>query len=324
MTPLALRCVAALALLVTSLDALAQLAERKVDIYSEGVRMAGRLIYPQPAAAEKLPTIVMSHGWGGTASLLLPDAERFARAGYLVLVFDYRGWGDSDGRWVHDESAAAGASGRRELREVVDPLDQATDIFNAVHWVMGEPMVDIGRVGLWGTSFSGGLMAYVAARDPRIKAVVSQVAWFGQPRANYTAEGLARAQSDATRRARGEIGYPAPGVREVGNLRGAPVRESFLRYAPIDDIPAMRRCAMLIIDAEKEELFDLREQGELAFARAAEPKKRVVIPGITHYGIYTVAREQSIGLAIEWLDQHLKGERRIAPRSGKRGAPVDD
>ena len=298
---------AALALMVTSLDALAQIAERKVDIYSEGVRMAGTLLYPQTAAAEKLPTIVLSHGWGGTAALLLPHAERFAHAGYLVLVFDYRGWGESDGRWVRDESAAAGTNARRELREVVDPLDQATDIFNAVHWVMGEPMADVNRVGLWGTSFSGGLVAYVAARDPRIKAIVSQAAWFGQPRAKYTPEALARAQSDATRRARGEIGYPPPGVREIGNLRGAPLRESFLRYAPIDDIPAIKGCAMLIIDAEKEELFSLREHGELAFARAAEPKKRVVIPGIAHYGIYTVAREQSIGLAIEWMDRHLKG-----------------
>jgi hypothetical protein len=63
----------------------------------------------------------------------------------------------------------------------------------------------------------------------------------------------------------------------------------------------------LIIDAEKEELFDIREHGGLAFERAAEPKKRVVIPGITHYGIYTTAREQSIDLAIDWMDQHLKG-----------------
>jgi hypothetical protein len=77
--------------------------------------------------------------------------------------------------------------------------------------------------------------------------------------------------------------------------------------APIDDIQAIKGCAILIIDAEKEELFDIRQQGELAFNRAAEPKKRVVIPGITHYGIYTVAREQSIGLAIEWMDLYLKG-----------------
>ncbi|HKQ24065.1 MAG TPA: alpha/beta fold hydrolase [Burkholderiales bacterium] len=295
-----------LGLILTSLDALAQLAERKVDIYSEGVRMTGSVLYAQPLEGKKLPAIILSHGWGGTAAMLHPQAERFAQAGYFVLVFDYRGWGESDSRWVRDESATSAANARRELREVVDPLDQAADIFSAVHWVMGEPMVDVNRVGLWGTSFSGGLVAYVAARDPRIKAIVSQVGAFGRPRASMPPDALSRAQSDATRRARGDIGYPAPGVREIGNLRGAPVRESFLRYAPIADISMIKGCAMLIIDAEKEELFDIREHGGLAFERAAEPKKRVVIPG-THYGIYTTAREQSIDLAIDWMDQHLKG-----------------
>ena len=307
MRKLALHSLALLVLIGTSLDALAQLAERKVDIYSEGVRMTGTVLYPRALEGKKLPALIMSHGWGGTAALLRPQAERFAQAGYFVLVFDYRGWGESDARWVHDESAAPGTHARRELREVVDPLDQATDIFNAVHWAMGEPMVDANRVGLWGTSFSGGLVAYVAARDPRIKAIVSQVAWFGQPRTTMPAAALSRSESDATRRARGEIGYPPPGAREVGSLRGGPVRESFLLYAPIADIPSIKGCAVLIIDAEKEELFDIREHGELAFARAAEPKKRVVIAGITHYAVYGEAREQAIDLAIEWLNQHLKG-----------------
>ncbi|MEO8165496.1 MAG: acetylxylan esterase, partial [Betaproteobacteria bacterium] len=176
-------------------------------------------------------------------------------------------------------------------------------------WVMGEPMVDTNRVGLWGTSFSGGLVVYVAARDPRIKAVVSQVAWFGQPRREMTLEALHKAQSDSTRRARGEIGYPPPGAKEVSNLRGAPVREGFLLYAPIEDIAAMKGCALLIIDAEKEELFDIRTQGALAFQRAAEPKKRVVIPGITHYDIYGQSREQAMTLAVEWMDEHLKGSK---------------
>jgi dienelactone hydrolase len=306
MKKLALHALALLALIGTGHDALAQLAERKVDIYSEGVRMTGTVLYPQALEGKKLPAVILSHGWGGTAAMLRPQAERIAQAGYFALVFDYRGWGESDARWVRDEAAAPGANARRELREVVDPLDQATDIFNAVHWTMGESMVDASRVGLWGTSFSGGLVAYVAARDPRIKAIVSQVAWFGQPRAAMPAAGLSRSQSDATRRARGEIGYPPPGAREVGNLRGGPVRESFLLYAPIADIPAIKGCAVLIIDAEKEELFDIREHGELAFARAAEPKKRAVIPGIAHYDIYGSAREQSLDLAIDWFDRHLK------------------
>ena len=307
MRKLALHCLALLALVATSQGSLAQLAERKVDIYSEGVRMTGTVLYPQALEGKKLPAVILSHGWGGTAAMLRPHAERLAQAGYFALVFDYRGWGESDARWVRDEAAAPGANARRELREVVDPLDQATDIFNAVHWAMGEPMVDATRVGLWGTSFSGGLVVYVAARDPRIKAIVSQVAWFGQPRTAMPATALSRSQSDATRRARGDIGYPPPGAREVGNLRGGPVRESFLLYAPIADILVIKGCAVLIIDAEKEELFDIREHGELAFARAAEPKKRVVIPGIAHYDIYGTAREQSLDVAIEWLNRHLKG-----------------
>ena len=307
MTTLAARYLLALALLLITLAASAQVTQRPVDIYSEGVRMSGTVYYLQAQEGKKLPTVILSHGWGGTAGLLRPEAERFARAGYFALAFDYRGWGDSDSRWVRDETVAPGPNARRELREVVDPIDQSTDIFNAVHWAMGEPMVDSDRVGLWGSSFSGGLVAYVAARDPRIKAIVSQVGAFGRPRTSMTPEALAKAQSDATRRARGEIGYPAQSVREIGQLRGAPIRESFLRYAPIDDIASIKGCAMLIIDAENEELFDTREHGALAFQRAAEPKKRVVIPGITHYGVYSSAREQTIGLAIDWMDQYLKG-----------------
>ena len=121
-----------------------------------------------------------------------------------------------------------------------------------------------------------------------------------------TPAALSRAQSDATRRARGELGYPSPGVREIGNLRGAPVRESLLLYAPIDDIPAIKGCAILIIDAEKEELFDAREQGELAFARAAEPRNSGDPRHYTLRDLHRRTRAAS-GLAIEWMDQYLKG-----------------
>ena len=308
MTKLVTFCLVATALILSGADALAQIVERKVSLYSEGTRLSGTVFYLQPLDGQKLPTIILSHGWGGTASMLRPQAERFANAGYFVLTVDYRGWGDSDSRLVRDESAGA-QQGNRALREVVHPLDQATDISNAVHWVMGEPMVDSNRVGLWGTSFSGGLVVYVAARDPRIKATVSQVAWFGTPRSQMPPAALSKAESDATRRARGEIGYPVPGVQEVGNLRGGPVREAFLHYAPIEDISTIKGCAMLIIDAEKEELFDIRTQGELAYRRAPDPKKRVVIPGVTHYDVYGKSQEQATTLAIEWMDNYLKATR---------------
>jgi predicted dienelactone hydrolase len=58
---------------------------RKATIVSEGTRMAAEVYAPKNAGQEKLPTIVMAHGWGGVAAHLRPDAVAFARAGYLVV-----------------------------------------------------------------------------------------------------------------------------------------------------------------------------------------------------------------------------------------------
>src|SRR5262245_50485372 len=106
---------------------------------SEGVRMHADVYAPKSNVSGPLPTIVMSHGWGGTAAMLRPQATAFAKAGYLVVAFDYRGWGESDSRVILTKpapDAARKADQRftaevREIREVVDPIDQATDIFNA-------------------------------------------------------------------------------------------------------------------------------------------------------------------------------------------------
>src|SRR6266536_1273997 len=71
---------------------------RKADIYSEGTRMSAEVFSPKAVAGKKLPTILMAHGWGGVKASLRPDAVLFAKSGYLVVTFDYRGWGESDSR----------------------------------------------------------------------------------------------------------------------------------------------------------------------------------------------------------------------------------
>ena len=94
---------------------------------------------------KKLPTLVLCHGWGGTAAGLRHTSLTFARAGYLVATFDFRGWGESDSRVILTAKASGEKKeGRftaevREVREVVDPLDQGMDLLNAIHWVYGEP-----------------------------------------------------------------------------------------------------------------------------------------------------------------------------------------
>jgi dienelactone hydrolase len=287
---------------------------QKRPIVSEGTRIGAELFSPQTSEGKKLPTIIMCHGWGGEAKDLRSDAVAFARAGYLVVTFDYRGWGASDARLVLTSPAASEHHGQpftaevKEVREVVDPLDQTTDLQNVIHWVQGEPHCDVDRIGLWGSSYSGGHVVYAAARDPRIKALVSQVPaldsrWI-------VATGVARQQTfaEATARARGERGYPKPGERVIMGLRGAPIRERMMNYAPVEDVDKAPGCAMLFIIAEKEEYFDNKDHAIKAHDRAKGPKKLVTIPGITHYGIYGPARPQAQKLAIAWYDEHLKGK----------------
>ena len=108
------------------------------------------------------------------------DAVDLARAGYLVMLFDYRGWGDSDGRVTltdpnPSQRAATSTAPVRELRGYIDPWEQAEDWFNAVSYAATDPMVDAGRIGVLGSDLAGGHVIDVAANDPRVKALVSQV-----------------------------------------------------------------------------------------------------------------------------------------------------
>jgi len=288
------------------------IAFRKATIISEGTRVAAELFTLENNAGKALPTIILCHGWGGVAAQLRPEAVVFARAGYFVVTFDWRGWGASEGRVVLTKPVVRTKPGQpftaevKEIREIVDPLDQTTDLLNLIHWVQGEKQCDTKRIGLWGTSYSGGHVVYAAARDARVKATVSQVPALDS---RWVLLGPERKQTldEATKRARGEIGFPEAGVVAVGNLRGAPIRERLANYAPVEDADKAPGCAMLFILAEKEELFDNRDHGIKAHERAKGPKKLVTIPKITHYGIYLAARQQAQKLAIEWYDTYLKG-----------------
>lgn len=128
---------------------------------SHGVRCAATHV---PAWSDALtgpagrPCVVMAHGFGGTRdSGLLPYAEAFAAAGIDALVFDYRGFGDSDGHPRQDIAV------RRQREDYHAALAAARHL----------PGVDADRIALWGYSYAGGHVIAVAAQNPQVAAIVS-------------------------------------------------------------------------------------------------------------------------------------------------------
>jgi uncharacterized protein len=294
-------------------------AFRTVSIISEGVRLHGELFTPKAQAGGKLPTIIMGHGWGGTASGFRADAVQLTRAGFQVLTFDYRGWGESDSRVILTLPQPTLPPGRKFTAEVeavrgyVDPWEQAEDWFNVINWAAGDPGVDAERIGIRGSSYSGGLVLFVAARDDRVKALVSQVGGIAsrpdpnappKPGTPYYDYWRTR-HVPGIRMARGEIGYPEPGAQTVGALIGSPLGDKMVRWWPADDARDVTTPALFVL-AEAEELIDNKTNGVRAYERVKGPKKLVMIPGIKHYGIYTEARAQAVDLAAQWFKEHLK------------------
>src|SRR3712207_2922167 len=86
-------------------------------------------------------------------------AETFAAAGLNSLVYDNRNFGTSDG----------------EPRQEIDPWAQVRDYRHAITYATTLPEVDADRIGVFGSSYSGGHVLVIAALDRRVKAVVSQV-----------------------------------------------------------------------------------------------------------------------------------------------------
>jgi pimeloyl-ACP methyl ester carboxylesterase len=134
----------------------------ETGFYSHGTRCAAWYLEAGSDAltgARGRPCVVMGHGFGATRDAgLLPFAERFAAAGADVLVFDYRGYGTSDGT----------------PRQNVWHSRHREDYHAAIAHARDLPGVDPDRIVLWGSSYSGGHVVPVAAKDGQVAAVISQ------------------------------------------------------------------------------------------------------------------------------------------------------
>jgi fermentation-respiration switch protein FrsA (DUF1100 family) len=178
----------------------------------DGVTLRGWLYTPGDVPDVPGPAVVMAHGFSATRAMALDRyAEVFADGGLTVLVYDHRGLGASDG----------------EPRQVIDAWLQARDYRAAVTWVGARDEVDASRIGIWGSSFAGGVALVVGAVDRRVRAVVANVPWAGSPDVDYLeTDALFAAMCDAlndpcgpgTATMRGEPAGPAAVVEEPGEL----------------------------------------------------------------------------------------------------------
>ncbi len=283
---------------------------RAVDIWSDGTRMAGDLWLPgEYGQGKPVPAILLTHGWGGVRAHLNDTyAPKFAAAGFAVLTFDYRGWADSDSRLVIvGAEPSADADGEvqvraRRIREVVDPQDQVRDIVSAIDFLSGEPGINLDRIGIWGTSYSGGHVIHVGARDDRIAAIVSQVGYQG---VGWGPGQVRLARQRAIDKARGRIDPIPQGIDRVPNLRGTPDLAKMLDHRPIDWAHKVR-VPTLIIDVTEEELFDRMANGHAVYEIVREHTEAAyqTYPG-THYSIYNRHYSTASTLALEWFSRHL-------------------
>lgn len=292
---------------------------RDVYLWSDGTRLAGNVLRPKDQKeGQDLPAIVLCHGWGGTKAHLNGGiAPRFAQAGFVVFTFDYRGWGKSNSRLVvMGDLPKPDADGfvtvkARAIQQLVDPLDQQEDIDAAITFIEGEPGVDANRIGIWGSSFGGGHVIWRAAHDGRVKCVVAQVGAMDQRGGLVAEPGLETLHANKIKRARGELAPVPIDDDKPAGLVGSPYYERFAAFSPVDNTDKIT-CPVLIIDAEQEHYFDIKENGGRVYEqlKGRVPVEYHIFEGAKHYDVYRGANlDRAMALEIPWFQKHLKGSK---------------
>jgi fermentation-respiration switch protein FrsA (DUF1100 family) len=250
---------------------------------------------------------------------LEPFAEKFASNGFVVLLHDHRNFGASEGT----------------PRQDIDPWCQIADWRRAISFLEDQDAVDAKRIGLWGTSYSGGHALVLGATERRLRAVVAQV-----PTISGFEQGLRRIPPDAV--AAIEDAFTAD---ERAQARGEPPRRQTIVSAdpavpasyrtkeaiefylqPVPDgawensvtVRSTRAARMyepgtwiarvsptpLLMIVALQDTITLTDLDLAAYERAVEPKHLVTIPG-GHFDPYITRFDQSSTAALDWFKEHL-------------------
>src|SRR3954466_5217130 len=139
------------------------MTEHAVTFPSAGRKLSGVVHVPSGMRpGERRAAFIVLHGFGSnkTSSNTMQPTKVLGELGYVVLRFDMRGCGESEGEF-----------GR------VICLEQVEDTRSALTFLADHPAVDPERIGVIGSSFGGAVAVYTGGVDERVAAVVSNGGW---------------------------------------------------------------------------------------------------------------------------------------------------
>lgn len=304
----------------------------QVTFYGHGEVLAGLWRTPDNASG-RLPAIVQGPGWLGLsdARLYVRYHEALTEAGFGVLVFDYRGFG---------------ASGGDHTR--LSPRNQLEDLVDAVSYLTARDDVDADRIGCFGTGGTGGGNAVLlAAADPRVRVVVSQVPvadgrdWLHRMRSEDDwLTFLALLDVDRRQRVltgsgrlvdpREEIMVPAAERRtnrikadvdgRVPTAVSLSAADEILAYTPLAAARGLQT-PLLVIGVEGDAVTPTDHAVRL-FEAAAGPKALLMQRHTTHYAAYDRYWTETTPRITEWFRRHLDVGSLLELASDGPGAPV--
>lgn len=287
----------------------------EVSFYSDGSRLSALWRTPDNVSGP-LRTVIQGPGWLGLkdARLYVRYHEALTAAGFGVLVFDYRGFGDSEGD-----------------RSRISFSGQLADLINGVSYLTSREDVDAEAIGVFGTGGTGGGNAVLLAdADPRVKAVVSQVPvadgedWLHRMRSEY--EWLAflkELDDDRKERAatgKGRLVHPREEImvptaeRRATTVKGdvddriptaisLAAADEILSYRPIDG--ARRLSTPLLVVAVEHDATTPTDHAVKLFEAASGPRELIMQRHTTHYAAYDQYWELVTPRIVAWFDTHL-------------------
>jgi dipeptidyl aminopeptidase/acylaminoacyl peptidase len=253
--------------------------ERDVNLRVDNLKLVGRLYLPGVGRLDPYPAVCVCHGipLSEEAKTNVDErgypvlAEQICRAGFAVMIFNFRGTGASEGNF--------------------DLLGWTRDLGAAIDFLWSLPEVDHSRFSLLGFSGGAAVSVCVAAEDKRVSAVIACAC-----PAEFDS---LKSVTDSD-----EPGATIDHFRRVGIIRDQEFPpsaeewfESFRRVMPATSIAKIAPRPLLLVHGGQDEVVDVGHAYQL-YAQAGEPRQLIIVQGVGHR---LRQDERAIAIVVDWL-----------------------